>query len=298
MDTSDLQMTFQKKYDEFAADLKGTFPEIDLELACAAALKSPESINRYYKEVYGKHAKMTPEMVCPGIVLPGVAIEPSMWATVSVKSRQTIYEYISILDLCAAYEKGLGGNDKDWAEEIMNQWKGRLDQVDIKSLAEKFKDMFGGSGGMPQLPEKFLKGKLAKLAEDMVKEFNPEDFGLRPEDLAQLEKDPSRAFEILMKATSTNPAMLQTAMTRVGKKLQTKIQRGELKPEELAAEAEELMNEFQTHPAFAEMMKAFKSAFSFENPAAARASGREDQARLNLVRERLRAKLAAKNKKK
>jgi hypothetical protein len=35
MDTSDLQMTFQKKYDEFAADLKGTFPEIDLELACA-----------------------------------------------------------------------------------------------------------------------------------------------------------------------------------------------------------------------------------------------------------------------
>ena len=293
-----MEVTFQKKYDEFAADLKGTFPEIDLELACAAALKAPESINRYYKEVYGKHAKMTPDTVCPGIVLPGVAIEPSMWATVSDKTRQTIYEYLSILDLCAAYEKGLGSNDKDWAEEIMNQWKGRLDQVDIKSLAEKFKDMFGGSGGMPKLPEKFLKGKLAKLAEDMVKEFNPEDFGLRPEDLAQVEKEPSRAFEILMKATSTNPTMLQTAMTRVGKKLQTKIQRGELKPEELAAEAEELMNEFQTHPAFAEMMKAFKSAFSFENPAAARASGREDQARLNLVRERLRAKLAAKNKKK
>ena len=114
----------------------------------------------------------------------------------------------------------------------------------------------------------------ALFAEDMVREFKPEDFGLRPEDLAQVEKDPSRAFEILMKATSTNPAMLQTAMTRVGKKLQTKIQRGELKPEELAAEAEELMNEFQTHPAFAEMMKAFKSAFSFEDPAAARASWR------------------------
>jgi hypothetical protein len=298
MDTSDLQVTFQKKYDEFAADLKGTFPEIDLELACAAALKVPESINRYYTEVYRKHAKMTAEMVCPGVILPGVAIEPSMWATVSAKTRKSIYEYVSILDLCAAYEKGLGGNDKDWAEEIMNQWKSRLDQVDINSLADKFKDMFGGSGGMPKLPEKFLKGKLAKLAEDMVKEFNPEDFGLRPEDLAQVEKEPSRAFEILMKATSTNPAMLQTAMTRVGKKLQMKIQRGELKPEELAAEAEELMNEFQTHPAFAEMMKAFKSAFSFEDPAAARASGRDDQARLNLVRERLRAKLAAKKNKK
>jgi hypothetical protein len=298
MDASDMQVTFQKKYDEFAADLKGTFPEIDLELACAADLKAPVSLNRYYAEVYGKHAEMTPDTVCPGVVLPGVVIEPSMWATVSTKTRQTIYEYLSILDLCAAYEKGAGGHEKEWAEKIMNQWKERLDQVDINSLADKFKDMFGGKGGMPQLPEKFLKGKLAKLAEDMVKEFNPEDFGLRPEDLAQVEKEPSRAFEIHMKATSTNPAMLQTAMTRVGKKLQTKIQRGELKPEELAAEAEELMNEFQTHPAFAEMMKAFKSAFSFEDPAAARASGRDDQARLNIVRERLRAKLAAKKAKK
>ena len=42
------------------------------------------------------------------------------------------------------------------------------------------------------------------------------------------------------------------------------------------------------------MMKAFKSAFSFEDPDAARASGRDDKARLNIVRNRLRAKLAAK----
>ena len=90
---------------------------------------------------------------------------------------------------------------------------------------------------MPKLPEKFLKGKLAKLAEDLVREFKPEDFGLRPEDLAAVEKDPTRAFEILMQASGSNPEMLQKAMMRVGKRLQEKVQRGELKPEELAAEA-------------------------------------------------------------
>jgi hypothetical protein len=155
--------------------------------------------------------------------------------------------------------------------------------------------MFGDSGSaLPPLPEKFLKGKLAKLAEDIVREFKPEDFGLRPEDLAEVERDPTRAFEILMKASASKPDLLQKAMTRVGKKLQDKIQKGQLRPEELAAEAEELMNEFQSHPAFAEMMKAFKSAFSFDDPDAARAAGRDNQARLSIVQKRLRAKLAAK----
>jgi len=115
--------------------------------------------------------------------------------------------------------------------------------------------------------------------------------------LAAVEKDPTRAFEILMQASASNPDMLQKAMARVGKNLQDKIQRGHLRPEELAAEAEELMKEFQEHPAFAEMMKAFKSAFSFEDPEAARASGRDEQGRLSVVRNRLRAKLEAKKAK-
>jgi hypothetical protein len=293
-----LEATFQKKYDEFAADLRGTFPEVEMEIVVAAALKAPDSIKRYTKEVLGKHAEMTPDVLCPGMVLPGVQIEPSMWKDVSVSTKRKVYEYLSILDLCAMYENGLDGIEnegkfKQWAEKITGEWRSRLDKVDFDSLGDKFKSMFGAGGALPQLPEKFLKGKLAKLAEDMVKEFKPEDFGLRPEDLEAVERDPTRAFEILMQASATNPHLLQTAMTRVGKKLQNKIQSGQLKPQELAAEAEELMHEFQSHPAFAEMMKAFKGAF--DHPAAQRGGGGGgDSARLNLVKERLRAKLAAK----
>ena len=86
MDQSPLQATFQKKYDEFIADLRGSFPEIELELAGAAAIKPPLSLQRYYKEVAGKHTEMTPELRCPGIILPGVSLEPSMWGTVSEKT--------------------------------------------------------------------------------------------------------------------------------------------------------------------------------------------------------------------
>lgn len=299
MESSPLLATFQKKYDEFVTDLRGAFPEVELELACAGALSATDKMNRYYKDVYGKHAAKTDELPCPGLVLPGVQIEPSMWAMVSNKSKELVYEYLAILDLCSAYEKGgaAAGDDpnfKSWADNIMKDWRSKLDRIDFDSLADKFKDMFGSGGAMPALPEKFLKGKLAKLAEDLVKEFKPEDFGLRPEDLEKVEKDPTRAFEILMQASTSKPELLQNAMTRVGKKLNDKIQKGHLKPEELAAEAEELMKEFQSHPAFSEMMRSFKNAFSFEDPDIARAAGRDDKSRLALVKNRLRAKLEAK----
>jgi hypothetical protein len=297
--SSPLLATFEKKYDEFIADLRGTFPEIELELACAGALESSVKMSRYYKEIFGKHKEAGADLECPGPILPGVQIEPSMWATASKKTKQSVYQYLAILDLSSAYEKGTADIENDpefkaWADNITKEWRSKLDRMDFDSLADKFKEMFGKGGAIPPLPEKFLKGKLAKLAEDLVREFKPEDFGLRPEDLEKVEKDPTRAFEILLQAATSKPELLQKAMERVGKKLQDKIQKGHLKPEELAAEAEELMNEFQSHPAFAEMMKSFKNAFSFEDPDLARAVGKDDKSRLAIVKNRLRAKLEAK----
>jgi hypothetical protein len=297
--TSPLSATFAKKYDEFIADLRGAFPEMELELAVAGALSESEKMNQYFTQVYKKHGKAGEDLACPGLILPGVQIEPSLWATVSKKTKESVYQYLSILDLCTVYERGMGDiyNDpslKEWADNVTKEWRSKLDRIDFDSLADKFKDMFGSGGAIPALPEKFLKGKLAKLAEDLVREFKPEDFGLRPEDLERVEKDPTRAFEILLQAASSRPELLQKAMERVGKKLQDKMQKGQLKPEELAAEAEELMNEFKSHPAFAEMMKSFKNAFSFEDPDLARAAGRDDKSRLAMVKNRLRAKLEAK----
>jgi hypothetical protein len=108
--------------------------------------------------------------------------------------------------------------------------------------------------------------------------------------MADCESNPQRAFEILMKASMLNPTTIQKAMMRVAKKLQEKVQRGELKPQELAAEAEELMKEFESHPAFVELMETFRSAFGTDNMQQAKAQGRESEARLSLIQKRLRKK--------
>ena len=299
-EVSPLLATFQKKYVEFAADLRETFPELSTDLDGALAVPEAERIGLYSKNVMSAHKSTVEKKQCPGAILPGVVITPALWETCGERTKKAIFDYISILDLCCLYEHGLGGDgagaefSKEWADNVMREWRTRLDKVDFDGLANKFMSFFGGgSGALPQLPEKFLKGKLAKLAEDMVREFKPEDFGLRPEDLAAVESDPTRAFEILMQASAANPNMLQRAMTRVAKKRQEKVMRGELRPQELVAEAEELIKEFQSHPAFVEMMESFRSAFSFEDPDLARAAGQDGSSRLAIARSRLRKKLEA-----
>lgn len=305
---STLELTFYKKFKEFAADIQGTFPELEAAVQAAMAVPAETAVKAYAEHVMTKHAAPGDGLACPGVVLPGVVITEALWASVGEKTKKAVYDYLSILDLSALYTCGFeglgegegaegaaGGFSKEWADRVMRDWRGRLDRVDFDGLTSKFMNFFGGEGGaLPPLPEKFLKGKLAKLAEDMVREFKPEDFGLRPEDVEAVEKDPTRAFEILMQASGTNPALLQKALARVAKKLQDKVASGQLKPQELVAEAEELMKEFQSHPAFVEMMEGFRSAFSFDDTESAQAAGRDGENRLSIARARLRKKLDAK----
>jgi hypothetical protein len=82
-------------------------------------------------------------------------------------------------------------------------------------------------------------------------------------------------------------------MKRIVKRLQEKFQRGEFKPQDLAAEAEEMMKEFSENPAFVDMMESMRKAFSFEDMASAKAAGQEHTARMNIIKERLRRKAAA-----
>ncbi len=288
---------FFKKYSEFCEDLLGACPEYTAQIEAAKGLDSDSRVRRYILEVL--NVKERDLVGNPGSVLPGVALEDSVWTALSAGSRRAILDYLRILDLSAVYMNvdvsGVEQISQEWVDKILREWRGKLDRVDFNSISEKFMSMFGSqSGNLPPLPERFLKGKMAKLAEDMVREFRPEDFGLTAEEIAACETDPTRAFEILMEASSKNPERLQSVMMRVAKKLQSKIQSGELKPQELAAEAEELMREFQSHPAFTEMMESFRSMFSFEEPETARRTGHDGEGRLAIARARLRKKMEAK----
>jgi len=297
-----MEDTFNTKYDEFCVDLLGTCPELKNEIAKAQALSNEERFELYKKEIF-KNKNQTQEST--HTVLPGVTIPKSLWKALSKKTKEAINQYNSILDLCVVYSTGdTEGISQEWVDKMMKEWKTKMEGVDFNKMSEKFFEMFGAKGEgassssspFPPLPEKFLKGQMAKLAEELVKEFDPKEFGFSEEDIEACEKNPAKAFEILVSVSTRNPTLIQNALQKIGKRLQQKVQNGQLRPQELAAEAEELMKEFQNNPAFVDILESFRSAFNFEDMDLSRKAGQEGSARLSLVKNRLKKKLEAKNK--
>jgi hypothetical protein len=290
---------FQTKYDEFASALTDVFPELAVDITASMALSPQERISRFKTEVLpaAGNTKRDPATF-PGMVLPGVFINETLWDSVSEKTKEAINKFINLLTFTFVMKEGgsedFGGDAfRQWADMFMDQWRGKLDRADFDSFTKRFADLFGSGGDrLPPFPEKLRRGKLVKLAEEIVKELTPEEFGLDPDVVKQCEADPSKAFEILMETTMNNPGKLQNAMKRIIKRLQEKFQRGEFRPQELAAEAEEMMKEFSENPAFVEMMEQMRKTFGFEDMSSARAAGQEPSARMKIVQERLRRKQA------
>lgn len=301
MDATSLKAVFDKKYTEFCTDLEGACPELKAQIDAAAALDAETRWKRYSAEV-----NATPQRdpnACPGCVLPGVVIPDAVWAELSSGSRKAIQEYLTLMSLCSMYENTANIMDisgqAEFIKGFLNQMKEKLAGADFKKLSETFASMFGAggagaAGAMPNLPQKFLRGKIAQLAEELVHEFRAEDFGLTQEQLLECERDPTQAFNLLLEAYTGHPEILQNAMKKIANRMQQKIARGELRPQDLAAEAEELIKECTDNPAFKEMLESMRSVFGFEDMDMARAQGREGSARLSLVRNRLRAKLEKK----
>jgi len=307
MTTQPLEAIFQTKYDEFAASLLEVFPELADVINAATALSKTDRLVQYKAFVMPLAGSPTRDpTTCPGMVLPGVSITADIWASATEGTKKAINQFLSLITFTFVMKEGkdtdpefdFGGEAfKTWANSFMDQWRGKLNRADFDSFAKRLADLFGSGGDrLPPFPEKFRKGKLVKLAEEIVKELKPEEFGLDPDVTKQCEEDPSKAFEILMGSMMKNPEKLQGAMKRIIKRLQDKFQRGEFKPQELAAEAEEMMKEFSENPAFVEMMEAMKNTFGFQDMDMARAAGQEPTARMSIVRDRLRRKLEAKNK--
>jgi hypothetical protein len=298
-----LDSIFQAKYEEFAASLIDAFPELEEVVKTSLSAEKADRENMYKMLVMpGAGNPKRDPLEAPGMVLPGVFITEATWSSCSEGTKKAINQFLSILTFSIAMKDGkssdFGFGDeafKTWADSFMNQWRGKMDRGEFDSFTKRFGDLFGSDGGrLPPFPEKLRKGKLVKLAEEIVRELKPEEFGLDPETVKQCETDPSKAFEVIMNSTMRNPEKLQGAMKRIMKRLQEKFQRGEFKPQELAAEAEEMMKEFSENPAFVDMMDSMRKAFSFEgNMEGAKAAGMEQSVRMNIVKERLRRKAEA-----
>lgn len=321
---------FQKKYNEFADDLMGALPEYAPQIALARALSPNVRLERFQVEVKfsntmsGGNAEEFEHN--PTIVLPGVVISDSVWASLSDNTKKAIWEYVRILSICCFMEAGFGQDEKPkWMDDAMSaameDMKKKLESVDFQSLIQKLMSMMkpdvadaagaadasdssSSSGlpnldnmfknGFPKLPERFLKGHMARLAQEMVKDITPEDLGISPEMMKACEKDPSRSIQILFSTFTNNPGAIQHLIGKIGKRLQQKVMSGSINPQEIAREAEELIKEFSENSSFVDMMSGIKSAFGFEDMDLARKAGKEGSARLAAARDRLRKKLEKK----
>jgi hypothetical protein len=296
---SDLAKVFDDKYVEFCEKLSGLFPELSSQISEALKLSKEDRIKRFEEEIVPSCSPGRDSSKNPGQILPGLELSEALWNSVGEGSKKAIQEYLTLLSMCCLYNLSREGGaepTKEWTEQFMNGFREKMGNLDFESLSKKFGEMFGGMSPdkMPKLPERFLKGHLARLAEELVREFKPEDFGLDAEELKACDTDPARAFTLLTDIYTKKPEVLQKAIQRIANRLQEKVKRGEIRPDQIAAEAEELIKEFSGNGAFVEMMESFRSVFGMEDPDLAREVGRDGDARRNIVRDRLRKKMEAK----
>lgn len=296
---------FQTKYVEFIDDLLGAFPERATEIQAACDLEPAVRVERFRNEVQST-VPLTPTEP-PPFLLPGVALEAGMWAALPATTQQAIYDHLRILSMCAMME--LDPTELPEWEEQMKVLResfesgGRWEEV-MKSFSSFFSGFASaeaadgkeekeasGASPFPKLPERFLKGQLARLAQEIVKDITPEDLGITPEQITECEKNPTQAFHMLFSSFTKQPGMLQKTIAKIGKRLQQKIASGAIRPQEIAKEAEELMKEFAGNASFVEMMESMKGAFGGLGDLGIGAGARESSSRLSMVRDRLRRKL-------
>jgi hypothetical protein len=318
---------FQTKYNEFIDDMLGALPEYTQHIQSAKLLDDKTRLTRFQEEVKIVNTFMGDEQndfsKNPGCVLPGVVISDNVWKALSENTQKAIWEYVRILSICCFMEAGFSDSSKPaWMDDAMKDMKEKLESVDFQDIIKKFMTFFKSSegsddkkaegapagmpagfeklfeNGFPKIPEKFLKGHMAKLAQEIVKDITPEDLGISPDMVNECEKNPSRAFDILFQVFGSNPGNIQKIVQKIGKRLQQKIMSGAIRPQEIAREAEELMKEFADNSSFVDMMDGIKGAFGFQDMDLAKAAGRESSARLSMVKERLKKKAAEKEAKK
>jgi hypothetical protein len=309
-----MDMIFDAKYVEFAKDLLASCPELESQIKAALALETEDRMKEFKKQVLTSCSPQRNGENCPDYVLPGVAMPQEIWTSLSEKSKKAIQEYMTILSFTFLIDAGTSGDisgsewSAEWAKKMMDDMKQKMGGFDFTDMSAKIASLFGSMGSsagergsesrFPELPEKFLNGQIAKLAEEIVKELKIEDFGLDPEVLKSAGNDPTKALHLIMEVLMKNPQNLQTTIQKLSKKIQQKIQSGALRPNELVAEAEELMKTFSENPQFVSLMESFRQSFGAFNPEVARNTNREGEHRMNIVKERLRKKLAEKNAKK
>jgi hypothetical protein len=318
--------SFAETFQSFCGELKATFPELTAAVDRTAAQTTAERFLAAWKPYLGillarDVAALQAER--RGLIIGTVQISPQLWGELSENTQNAIWKYLRTLALEAAATVGVEGLETDVMQTLMNIMTAeRLEtggaeaetaasemfeeaMPHLQPLMEKLKGMLGGfmdlSGmsdiPMPTIPEHLRRGRIARLAEEMAKQFDPTEFGIDPALLKS--DDVEEVLKRLAEMYQRDPSLILNGAKRVAEKIKKQILGGSLNREELVAEAEEYVRLFKEHPLFKEAIAKFQGLVG-ENGLASMfggggsgGSGGTESERRRVVQERLRKKMEA-----
>ena len=131
-------------------------------------------------------------------------------------------------------------------------------QLDLSGLTAGFLNLSGFA--LPKIPAHLLSGHIANLAKDLMKQFQPSDFGIDPS-IMECE-DVDEIVEKLSELFKNDTSAILAGVRRLTEKVKNKIMSGSVRQAELVAEAKEFVAIFQENPLVQECMVKAKAYFS------------------------------------
>jgi hypothetical protein len=318
----------------FCQELLLTFPELEAQITRATSLTAAQFWRSWQTglDVLLTRDASTLLSTRGGFLMGAVRLTPAVWAEISVATQGAIWKYLRTLTLEAALEIGVDGLETEIMQKLMAIMTAeRIEKGGVEAeaetseifdesmkhlspLMERLKGLIGssvGGGGasglggfmdlsgftMPEIPERLRNGRIAKLAEDMAKQFDPKEFGIDPALLGgdNVEEILKRLAEMYQR----DPTLLIAGAKKVAERIKKQILGGSLNRDDLVAEAQEFINIFKEHPQFKEMISKATGLMGAGGLAemfgSAGGGSSEPSERRRAVQERLRKKLAARN---
>jgi len=292
--------TFSATLTSFCDDLRLSLPELSVQIDRAAKVSPAE-----FLKAWRPHLETLKTCSVAGLfekrggsLISSVNLTKRIWTELSASSQAVIWKYLRTLALEAVVETGSDKLDeasmKILMEILVEEKIGTKDSM--KPLLERLKEFMGSSvdisAGMafPEIPEHLRTGRIAKLAEELTKQFDPTEFGIDPELLKG-----DNIELILTKLAETfqgDPTKLMAGAKAMAEKIKKKISGGSVNRDELIAEAKEFMALFKDHPLFKEGLSKVEAMMGGGDLGSMFGSTAEPSARRSTVQERLRKKLA------
>jgi len=313
---------YAKTLKSFCDELRLTFPELS-----AATDRAATVVPSSYWLMWHKNLDILLEKSADGLfgaksgfLISAVRMTPALWGEISENTQKAIWRYLrtlalesvmesatmesltpaqmqSLMDIMTAERLEAGGEDAEAAQkELFEETMGHLNP-----LMERLKGMMGGFMDgvdlkdipLPEIPEHLKRGKIARLAEQLSKQFRPEEFGIDP---AILEgNNVEEVLKRLAELYQRDPTMIMAGAKRMADKIKKQLLGGSLKREDLLAEAKEFVALFKEHPLFKEAIAKFEGLIGEGGLASMMGGGNVPSERLMATQERLRRKLAERN---